>query len=223
MDQISSYATLQSAVAGMIHRPNDTNITGNAPLFIQLCEADLNDRLLLKDMESDESLTLTLNQNYVALPSGFVSPIAMWLVVDSERVPLNPALPQELPYSTSATQPNWYAIDGANIRFDCPAGSAYSAFLRCIKKSNLSVSNTSNALLLRRPDVYLYGTLMQASIFIGGNSPGAEDAAAIAKWSGLYERAVKGLKAADHRSRAIVPMRTDIPSSRRSGSILRGE
>lgn len=209
MDQITSYSTLQSAVAGMIHRPNDTNITGNLPLFIQLCEADLNDKLLLKDMESDEPLTLTLNQNYVALPSGFVSPIAFWLVISSQRVPLTPVLPQQLPYDTSSTQPKYWAIDGANIRFDCPAGSAYSAFLRCIKKSNLSVTTTSNPLLLKRPDVYLFGTLEQVALF-------TNDDAAAAKWGALKMRAINSLKAADSRSRSHVALRTDIGAGRRS-------
>ena len=215
MDQVTSYATLQSAVAGMLHRAGDANITDNVPLFIQLCEADLNDRLLLKDMESDEPLTLTLNQNYVALPTGFVSPIAFWLVVDSQRVPLTFVLPHQLPYDTSATQPAYCAIDGANVRFDCPAGSAYSAFLRCIKKSNLSVSTTSNALLLKRPDVYLYGTLEQAALF-------TNDDAAASKWSAYKERSIKALKAADSRNRSIVPLRTDIPGSGSRGSILTG-
>lgn len=215
MDQVTTYATLQSAVAGMIHRPNDTNITGNLPLFVQLCEADLNDRLILRDMESDEPLTLTQDQNYVALPTGFVSPIAFWLVVDTQRVPLTFCLPQQLPYDTSATQPQFVAVDGSNLRFDCPAGSAYSAYLRMVKRSNLSVSNTSNALLLKRPDVYLFGTLKQAALFI-------KDDADAQKWSAMYETAIKGLKAAESRSRSIAPLRTDISAGRR-GNIFSGE
>lgn len=215
MDQITTYATLQSAVAGMIHRPNDTNITANLPLFVQLCEADLNDRFVLRDMESDEALTLVSGQNYIALPTGYVSPIAFWLVVDSQRIPLEWALPQELPYETSSTQPSHVAVDGANLRFNCPAGSAYTAYLRCIKKSNLSDTNTSNALLLARPDVYLFGTLKQAALF-------TNDDAAVAKWGAFYDNAVKGHKAADSRSKSQVPLRTDIGAGRRS-NILTGE
>lgn len=214
MDQITSYATLQSAVAGMLHRSGDANITDNVPLFIQLCEADLNDKLLLKDMESDEALTLTLNQNYVALPTGFVSPIAFWLVIDSQRTELEPVLPHQLPYSTSATQPRVYAIDGANVRFNCPAGSAYSAYLRCIKKSNLSTTTTDNYLLLKRPDVYLFGSLEQACLWT------ADDAGA-SKWGAMKERSIRALKAAENRARALVPLRTDIGGGRAS-NILTG-
>jgi hypothetical protein len=215
MDQISSYATLQSAVAGMIHRASDANITDNLPLFIQLCEADLNKKLLLKDMESDETLTLTTGVNYVALPAGYISPIAFWLIVDGQRVALSPALPQELPYDTTNNQPRYWAIDGANIRFDCPAASNYSARLRCVKSSNLSVSNTSNPLLLAHPDVYLFGTLKQAAMF-------AKDDADAQKWSAMYAAAVAGVKVANNRNKSIVPLRTDIGARGRSNILTGG-
>lgn len=216
MDQITTYATLQAAVAGLLHRTGDDDIEDNLPLFIQMCEADLNDRLLLKDMEQEDTLTATVSQNYIALPSGFVSPIALWLVVDSERVLLDPALPQELPYDTTNNQPRWYAIDGANIRFDCPADEAYSAKFRYVKKSNLSDSVTSNALLLKRPDVYLYGTLVQACLF-------AEDDNGVKKWTTFYENAIASLKKAENRQRAAVPLRTELPRTRRTFDIFRGE
>lgn len=214
MDQITTYATLQSAVAGMIHRPGVTSITDNIPLFIQLLEAELNDRLILKNSESDETLTLTQDQNYVALPSGFVSPIAMWLIVDSQRVPLQWALTKELPYYTDSTQPSVCAIDGANIRFDCPADQAYSARLRCVKTSNLSVSNTTNYLLLKRPDVYLFGTLEQVSLWTKDDNDAL-------KWGAKKEAAIKSLKAAESRGKGIVHLRSDFGHAR--ANITRGE
>jgi hypothetical protein len=211
MDQITTYATLQTAVAGMMHR---SDLTANLPLFIQLCEADLNNKLLLSDMQSDEPLTLVQNQNYIPLPSGFVSPIAFWLVISSLRTELEWCLPEQLPYNVSATQPTHVAVDGANLRFDCPAGSAYSAFLRCIKRSNLSVSNTSNALLLTSPDVYLYGTLKQAALY-------AADDAAVVKWDKFYRDAIAGKKASDSRSRGIAPLRSELGGHR--SNILTGD
>jgi hypothetical protein len=214
MDQITTYATLQTAVAGTLHRAGDTDITGNAPLWIQMCEADLNDRLLLKDSESDETLTLVADQNYVALPSGFVSPIAFWLIVDSERLILPHVLPEQLRYFSESGQPRFWAIDAANIRFDCPSDSAYSARLRCVKKSNLSITNTTNYLLLRRPDIYLYGTLVQACLF-------ANDDEGAKKWMTFYEGAIQSLRNAETRSRSV-SLRTELPGPHHS-SILRGE
>jgi hypothetical protein len=203
MDQISTYSTLQSAAAGMLHRGSDTTITANLPLFIQLAEGELFDDLLLKDAETESTLTLTQDVNYVALPSGYVSPIALWLIVDSERVELQPRLPQQLPYTTTSGQPAEYAIDGVNVRFDCPASEAYSAKFRHYATSRLSVSNTSNYLLLKRPELYLYATLKQVALF-------TKDMNDLGKYSQLYEAAKASVKRAENRNRSMVPLRTEM-------------
>jgi len=216
MDQITTYATLQSAVAGMTHREGDTTFTASIPLFVQLCEAELNDRLLLKDTEQEDSLTSTIGQNYIALPAGFISPIKAWLVVDGERVSLYEALPQELPYDTSSTQPKYWAVDGVNLRFDCPADKAYVVKFRYVKRSNLSDSNTSNYLLLKRPDVYLYGVLKQAALY-------EQDDNNLPKWSGLYEKGIATLKAAENRNRSMVPLRSEACMGSGRSNIYRGE
>lgn len=208
MDQITNYSTLKTAVAGMVHRPGSTTVTDNVGLFIQLCEARLNDMLMLKNMESEEPLTLTLSQNYVALPTGYISPIEFWLVINSVRSVLSPAVPEELPYSPTDGIPAYWAIDGANIRFDCPAADAYSAKFRMVKASNLSDSNTSNYLLLRRQDIYLAGTIVEFARW-------SKDADLFPVWESKFLKATSEMKAAEARARSIVPMRTE-PATRGS-------
>jgi hypothetical protein len=212
MAAITSFATLQTALADWSNR---TDLTSYLPDFIAQAEARLFDLLLLKDMESEESLTLTQGNNYVTLPSGYVSPIALWLIVDTERVALQHVLPQQLPYDTSESQPRYYAIDGVNLRFDCPAQEAYSAKFRMYKTSNLSVSNTSNYLLLRRPDIYLSGSMAELARF-------TRDQELFQMWESKFQKSTAELKAAENRSRSV-GLRTDIPSVRRTASILRGD
>lgn len=210
---ITNYATLKTAIAEMAHKAGSSDVTGSTETLIALCEAELNDEMLLKDMESEETLTLTASQNYVALPSGYVSPIELWIVVSGQREKLVKQLPQELAYNTTNGLPEAYAIDGANIRFDCPVASDYTtAYFRMVKKSNLSGSVTSNALLLRRPDIYLYGSLKHLGVYM-------DDDRQLAKWSAMYERAKAGLKHADSKSRSRVPMRTDVPGTQRAYNI----
>jgi hypothetical protein len=208
---ISTYAELQTTIGSWSHADD---LTAQTPDFIALCEARLNDMLLMKDMESEEDLTLTQGQNYVAIPSGFVSPIALWLIVDTQRVLLRHVLPEHLPYDTSATQPSLWAIDGANIRFDCPASEAYSAKFRMVKKSNLSESNTTNALLTRRPDIYLAGSMVEVARY-------TRDVELFNTWEPKFLKATAELKAAEGRSRSVT-LQTDLPVSRRS-NILTGE
>lgn len=186
----------------MIHRTGDTDITDNLSLLIQLCEAELHDEMMMRELETESSLTLTTNVNYVALPTGYVSPVALWLVIDSERTELERTLPEFLPYSSTAAQPEKYAIDGENIRFDCPAYEGYTGKFRHKVTDALSDSNTTNQLLLKRPDVYLWGTLKQVAIL-------TSDDALLQKSVPLYEAAKRATKAAESRNRSV-PLRTDM-------------
>jgi hypothetical protein len=208
----STYTELKSAIADNAHRDDLTNQIVDA---VAMCEARMYDLMILRDMESDEALTLTQNQNYVALPAGFISPIKFWLVVSTVRIPLQPLLPQDMPYYTSATQPKYWAIDGDNILFDCPASSAYSAYLRCVKKSNLSGSTATNYILAQRPDIYLAGSLSALSRYTGDND-------LFNTWEPLFVSGVREFKARENRARGIVPLRTDIYVHSRS-NIIRGD
>jgi hypothetical protein len=210
---ITTFAELKSALNNYTHR-DDTAYTDRREEFIAMAEARMHDELLLKNYESEESLTLTQDQNYVALPSGYISDIAFWLIVDGERVLLEKVLPQQLPYYTDSTQPKLWAIDGANIRFDVPAGSAYSAKFRMVKTSSLSDSNTTNYLLTRRPDVYLAACMSEYARW-------AQDAEVFNAWESKYVKGAASLKAAENRSRQVT-LRTDIGARGRS-NILIGE
>jgi hypothetical protein len=200
---LDSYTNLKAAVADFANR---TDLTTPIVDCITLAEARLYDLMILKDFESDETLTLTTGQNYVALPAGFISPIKLWLIVSTVRVPLQFVLPQELPYDTDNNQPQYWAIDGANVRFDCPASENFSARLRCVKKSNLSGSVTTNYLLTRRPDIYLAASLVELARY-------TRDVDLFNTWESKLLKAVAEVKAAESRARAV-PLRTDLGRGR---------
>jgi hypothetical protein len=206
---LDSYTNLKAAVADFANR---TDLTTPIVDCITLAEARLYDLMILKDFESDETLTLTTGQNYVALPAGFISPIKLWLIVSTIRVPLQFVLPQELPYDTDNNQPAYWAIDGANVRFDCPASEDFSARLRCVKKSNLSGSVTTNYLLTRRPDIYLAASLVELARY-------TRDVDLFNTWESKLLKAVAEVKAAESRARAV-PLRTDLGRGR--SNILTG-
>lgn len=203
---ITSYATLKSTALDWCHRPDFAAQVADAVAFT---EARLYDMLLLKNAESEEALTLTKGQNFVALPTGYISPIAFWLVVSSIRVPLQFARPQELPYFPTASYPKYCAIDGDNIRFDCPASSAFQAYFRCMKSSALSDSNTSNYLLTRRPDIYLAGTIAELARYM-------QDEGLYAVWESKFQSGCKELKAAENRARGLAPLRSELAMKSRS-------
>ena len=216
MDAVTNYSTLKAAIPGMLKRDGDTQITDNVALFIQLCEADFYDRMLLRDEESETTLTATVDSATIPLPSDFLSEIALWLIVDSQRVgPIDKVQPQQLPYDTESTQPAVWAVDGANVRFDCPCDSAYSVPFRYRRKTVLSDANPTNYLILRRPDLYLYGSLVQAAMF-------TEDDAALTKFGALYDTAMRSAQNVEARNRRV-KMRTDFPGTLGRTNILTGD
>jgi hypothetical protein len=209
---ITTRAELFTAIDTWSNRSDLT--TTNKEEFLALAEAELFDDLLPRNFESDESLTLTQGQNYVALPSGYISDIAFWLIVDGERVELEKVLPEQLPYYTDNSQPRLWAIDGANIRFDCPASEAYTAKFRMLKSSALTASNTTNYLLTSRPDIYLAACMVQFGVW-------SRDTDLVSTWGSMLDRFKKSFKQKENRSREIT-LRTDLPVRGRS-NIIRDE
>lgn len=207
---ITTYAELQTAVADWAHR---SDLTSKIVDCIALCEARLNDMLLLKNMESEDAVALTIGSNSAALPTGYISPIAFWIVVNGIRTPLDFRLPQELPYYISNSRPKFVAIDGANLRFDVPSDQAYTGYLRSIKASNLSIASPTNYLLTKRPDVYLAGTLAEVARF-------TRNIEMLNVWEQKFLSMCQDLKAAEGRSRGIVQLTNDAVRRRFHSNIL---
>lgn len=212
---LSTYTELKAAVADTAHR---TDLTTQIVDFVTLCEARLFDMMILRNMEVESNLTSTAGVNYIAVPAGYVSPIALWLTNTSIRRLLNPALPQELPYSPNNAQPNYWAIDGDNIRFDCPFDAVYTLPFRYVKTANLGASVASNEILARRPDIYLAGTLSELARY-------TKDQTLFASWEPRFLEACASMKAAESRARSMVPLRVDEGLRSRNGvfDIYRGQ
>jgi hypothetical protein len=218
---IQDYSGLQLAAAAMVHRPGDTDITANMPLWIQLAENELFDRVIPRQSEVETTLTSTQGQNYIALPSGYLSPIELWFIYDATqniRNLLTWAEPEDLPYWPNQTQPRYVAVDGENLRFDVNFDKAYSLPFRYVQTNALSASNLTNYLLTRRPDIYLFATLKQVALYTKDNDD-------LQKYTGLLEQAIKQFKASENRNRTIAPLRVDaalIGSGRERFNIYRG-
>lgn len=211
---LTTYTELKAAVADNAHR---TDLTTQIVDCVTLCEARLFDMLLLRNLEVESNLTSTAGVNYIALPTGYVSPIALWITVNSIRYKLNPALPQELPYNPGNAQPEYWAIDGDNVRFDSPFDAVYTLPFRYVKTSALSGSNASNEVLARRPDIYLAGTLVEVGRY-------TQNSDLISIWEPKFLQACAEMKATEARARSMVPLRVDpgLASTGAGFNIFRG-
>lgn len=165
MTTVTDYSSLQSAIADYLNRQD---LTSQIPMFIQFCEADLNTRLRTREMII--RATTTNDDEFVRLPLDFLEAINLQLV--GGQSPLRFITLDEADIVNARqefTAPTFYSLmNGAIELVPAPATGADVEIEMVYygKITSLSESNTTNWLLTRAPDVYLYGALTHAAPFL---------------------------------------------------------
>lgn len=196
-----TYAELQAAIAIWLMRDD---LTAHIPDFITLCESRCNRRLRVREMET--SATLTPVNNACTLPTDYIEARSVRASTD----PLSVLTPLSLDLATEvfnvAGFPQHYTIQGNTLRARAPSSS--DVVLDYYQKiPALSVTNTTNWLLTKAPEIYLYGSLIESAPFM-------EDDARLATWISLFKAAVDELQQADTRalwSKAVARIRGVTP------------
>lgn len=160
---ISTYAELKTAVTNWMAR---SDLSGDAADFITLAEARLNRQI--PAVETDVTLTGTLNSRRISVSANsVVSPLALFLVeTTGEEDELTQKADGTFPYNATSGRPTFWAMDGANIDFDCPLDAAYTFRFRIRQRFALSDSATTNWLLTNHPDIYLAATIVWSGAFV---------------------------------------------------------
>jgi len=194
---ISTKAELHTAVANWLNR---SDLTSRIPEFISLTEAGFNRNLRTREMLVRSTASTT--GQYVSLPTDFLEMLNIELTSTSP--------PKRLIYITSDRSddyreqknnttgtPDYYTIEGDAIQL-LPTPSASVTvqlnYYQDIPALSGLGDSANNWLLLAHPDVYLYGTLMQASPYI-------MDQQSAQQWDGLLARSMQELQASDEKSR----------------------
>jgi hypothetical protein len=163
MGTITNYATLQSAIADYLNR---ADLTSQIQTFIQFCEADLNTRLRSREMIVNA--TATSDGQFVALPPDWLEAINMMIV--GGQSPLRYITPDEADTIIKAqtfTSTRFYSMTTGIIELVPPAVDDITIDMVYYGKiPALSDANTTNWLLTKAPDVYLYGALTHAAPFL---------------------------------------------------------
>jgi hypothetical protein len=160
---ITNYASLKAAIADYLNRGD---LTSQIPLFIQFVEADLETRIRCREMIVQTTITSTLGD--VALPADWLE--AINLKIDGGQTPLRYITLDEADIITSEqvyTQPRFYTIVEDVIRLvPAPGTNEDIDLIYYSKIPALSDVTTTNWLLTKAPDVYLYGALVHAAPFL---------------------------------------------------------
>jgi len=161
-----TYSELKTAIANYLNR---SDLTSDIDTFIDNVEAELNRRLRTKDMI--KRATATADSQYLTVPTDWLEAINVEITSNN----FSPLFQQSIESldvyrkanNNSTGQPVFYAMVDDSIELAPTPDSSYTLQLTYYAKiSALSDSNTSNFVSASHPDVYLYGALKHASIYL---------------------------------------------------------
>jgi len=165
-----SFAQLQTDIANFTHR---ADLAAVIPTFIKSAEAEFNNKLKTRDMETAFAET-ALTDGAVALPSDFESWKVVWTTTNGNRT-LKAATNEYIrarPSNTNA--PIYYGLENSNLICWPSGGSVAGIYYQTIPNM---ADNDTNWLYESRPDVYLYEALRHANIYMKNANDAAQYAA----------------------------------------------
>ena len=166
---ITTYAELQTATANWLDR---TDLTARIPEFIDLSEANFNRVIRQPDMVTKND-SFSLTSRYNTLPSDTLEIVRIVLDL-TPVVVLEYLTPEEISerrVSMSATGKPYYftVIGGSSNQLEVvpsPDSTYTSSIVYYTRIAALSDAATSNWLLAAHPDIYLFGTLVEAEPYL---------------------------------------------------------
>lgn len=173
---IATFSELVSAIGDWLDRDD---LAARSEDFIRLTEVRLN--RVLDDPEMEVSVTLT--GDGAALPDDFGAMVSIGTADGYSLAPMgNAEYAAILPQSGNS---RFYTIREGRVYYVPGAANTTLVYRRSIPA--LSATNTTNWLLDRAPDAYLYGSLVQASAFL------VEDER-IPLWKAAFDEAIAELR-----------------------------
>lgn len=190
---ITTYAELKTAVANWLAR---SDLTTYIPDYITLLEAGLNRDLRVREQEYSTDLTVAAQA--VSLPTGFMGVRRMYIATDPTHTItyVEPDTFWGSQASVTAGVPLVYTIEAEYFQFGPAPDTSYTVKLMYWKR--LDVSSAAHALFTNNPDLYLYGSLLQAAPFI--NEPDAMPR--FQQFADRYRIALESVKLSSVKDRA---------------------
>ena len=194
---ITTYAELQTATANWLDR---TDLTSRIPEFIELAEANFNRVIRQPDMVAKDD-SFSIAGRYTTLPTDTLEIIR--IVVDlTPVIVLEYLTPEEISerriVMSSTGKPYYFTtIGGATNQLEVlpsPDSTYTSSIVYYTRIAVLSDSATSNWLLAAHPDIYLFGTLVEAEPYLKNDER-------MPMWTARLEKALNDLKLQGQRER----------------------
>ena len=191
---ISTYAELKTAVANWLNRDD---LTANIPDFITLCEARLNRVLRTRAMEGLYTASTIAGQRDYNLPPNYLQMRALRLNTSPLTVLeyVSPEIMDRVWAGSSGGKPVAYTIKANELFLGPSPDAVYTMEMDYYRKfDSLSAIITTNLMLTDNPDVYLYGSLLEAEPFIKNDSR-------IQVWGTSFYKAITDIQDQDSKDR----------------------
>lgn len=177
---LDTYANLKTEIADHLDRDD---LTSQIDSFIDLAESRHK-----RDVRIRQTMTraaIVVNARYIDFPNDFLEMKTLRLLTSPITVLEELSIDQMNEYRRETTgKPQYYTVHN-EIEFNVtPDGTYDGEIIYFSEVTPLSDANTSNVILERIPDLYLYGALLAAAPFLMNDER-------IEVWAGLYTEALK--------------------------------
>lgn len=180
---ITTYSELQSAISDWLDRGDLSSVLTS---FIANAEARINRRLRTRSMETSDTLTLN-SSGEATLPSDFLEARLLTVATSPVSFPefVEPDSPEFLFKFRPNQNPQYASIIGTTIKVQ-PAYEGSATLYYFGKVPALSGSNTTNWLLTKAPDIYLWASCLEGAMYL-------KDQAAASNYTDLMMSAINDL------------------------------
>jgi len=208
---LTTYAELQTAIANWLGRPGDTVVTDNDDDWITLAEQRIyygsgepgdpihSPAVRCRLMETAADIAIDAQEE--SLPAGWLG--ARRVYINTDPIKALQFMPPTDFWNrwlgSVSGEPDAFTIEGDSIFFGPTPDGAYTVKTRFWTKFS-ALSGAVNALFTAAPNLWLYGSLIEAAIY--GVAPrGMSPDQATAHWCRLLRATAQGLNAADQIDR----------------------
>lgn len=190
---ITSYAELQTAAANWLDR---ADLTSRIPEFIELAEARFNRVIRAPDMVT-RNTSFTVDSQYETLPSGFLELIRFSISGAPNRhleILTAEEMDEKREIHESSMEPRYIAVVGDSFEFLPTPDSTYTGLLSYYDAIDGLATTDPNWLLTSHPDIYLFGTLLEAAPYL-------KDDERVPLWESRLQKALSELHKMNDRKR----------------------
>ena len=192
-----TYDELKTAIGTWLNR---TDLTSYYDTFIDNAEAEFNRNIRHRDMVQRSDATA--DSQYLTLPTDWLEAINVKITTGTYRPLFQLSIETGDVFrnarNNTSGSPSYFAIVDKTLELiPTPSTSQTLELIYYSKIPALSDSNTSNWLSTSHPDIYLFGTLKQASIFL------MEDER-VPLFENAYTKAIQELEEANEKAKYSV-------------------